>query len=105
MDIQKKALLWRDMEKVLEHAMAYAVQDTLRSSTLEEDLIRQAQARRYLRRLGKKASLLERWTKEGLLHPVKRGEARNSPKLFSLSEIKKVMTMLQLSRLRHDMDC
>jgi hypothetical protein len=92
----------QDLLNFISLAVSAGVQDYIRGTHPERDYIKQAEAKRYLKSRGYRPVMLRKWSDYGLLHPVKTGEARNSPTLYSLAEIKKVISTVALQRICHE---
>lgn len=91
MDIELKDLLG-----LISEAVDAGVQKYVKSIDPAADYIKQSEAKRYISRLGYKPAMLQRWADAHLLTPVKTGDAQNSSVLYSLSEIKAVISSLRL---------
>ena len=91
MDIELKDLLG-----LISEAVDAGVQKYVKSIDPAADYIKQSEAKRYISRLGYKPAMLQRWTDARLLTPVKTGDAQNSSVLYSLSDIKAVISSLRL---------
>lgn len=96
----------RDLLNLLTEAVDAGVQKYVKSIDPAADYIKQSEAKRYISRLGYKPAMLQRWTDARLLTPVKTGDAQNSSVLYSLSDIKAVISSLRLhgitSKAAHD---
>ncbi len=62
-------------------------------------MMKQADAKRYLSKLGIQPVMLHKWADQKLLTPVKMGDAQNAPVMYSLAEIKQVIFSLQTFQL------
>ena len=96
----------KDLLGLISEAVDAGVQKYVKSIDPAADYIKQSEAKRYISRLGYKPAMLQRWTDARLLTPVKTGDAQNSSVLYSLSEIKAVISSLRLhgitSKAAHD---
>ena len=96
----------KDLLGLISEAVDAGVQKYVKSIDPAADYIKQSEAKRYISRLGYKPAMLQRWTDARLLTPVKTGDAQNSSVLYSLSDIKAVMSSLRLhgitSKAAHD---
>lgn len=92
----------KDLLALMTGAVDAGVQRYVRSVDPLTDNIKQNEAKRYLRRLGFKACLLQRWVDAGLLTPVKTGDAQNAPVTYSLADIKLLVNSLRLKRIIND---
>lgn len=96
----------KDLLSLISQAVDAGVQKYVASIDPGADYIKQREAKRYISRLGYKPAMLQRWTDARLLTPVKTGDAQNSSVLYSLSDIKAVISSLRLhgitSKAAHD---
>ncbi len=96
----------KDLLGLISEAVDAGVQKYVKSIDPAADYIKQSEAKRYISRLGYKPAMLQRWTDARLLTPVKTGDAQNSSVLYSLSDIKAVISSLRLhgitSKAAHD---
>ena len=96
----------KDLLSLISEAVDAGVQKYVKSIDPAADYIKQSEAKRYISRLGYKPAMLQRWTDARLLTPVKTGDAQNSSVLYSLSDIKAVISSLRLhgitSKAAHD---
>lgn len=96
----------KDLLGLISEAVDAGVQKYVKSIDPAADYIKQSEAKRYISRLGYKPAMLQRWTDAHLLAPVKTGDAQNSSVLYSLSDIKAVISSLRLhgitSKAAHD---
>jgi hypothetical protein len=87
-------------------AVDAGVQKYVRSCDPGADYIKQGEAKRYLQKLGFKAAILQRWVDGGLLTPVKTGDAQNASVLYSLADIKALVSSIRLkgmtNKSKHD---
>lgn len=101
MDIELKDLL-----SLVSDAVDAGVQKYVRSCDPGADYIKQGEAKRYLQKLGFKAAMLQRWVDGGLLTPVKTGDAQNASVLYSLADIKALVSSIRLkgmtNKSKHD---
>lgn len=99
MDIELKDLL-----ALMTDAVDAGVQQYVRSCDPQSDFIKQGEAKRYLQRLGFKAAMLQRWTDSGLLTPVKTGDAQNASVIYSLADIKALVSSVRLKTITNKSD-
>ncbi len=96
----------RDLLALLTDAVDAGVQKYVQSIDPHADMIKQAEAKRYITRLGYKSVMLQKWTDSHLLTPIKTGDAQNAAVWYSLAEIKSVISSLRLkgmtSKAAHD---
>lgn len=86
----------RDLLALLTDAVDAGVQKYVQSIDPHADMIKQAEAKRYITRLGYKSVMLQKWTDSHLLTPIKTGDAQNAAVWYSLAEIKNVISSLRL---------
>lgn len=96
----------KDLLAFVSEAVDAGVQRYMKSCDPQTDLIKQAEAKRYIRRLGYRPVMLQRWVDARLLTPVKTGDAQNAAVMYSLSDIKTLVSSLRLKgmtvRSEHD---
>lgn len=101
MDIELKELL-----ALMTDAVDAGVQQYVRSCDPSADYIKQGEAKRYIQKLGFRPAMLQRWVDGGLLTPVKTGDAQNASVLYSLADIKALISSIRLkgmtNRSEHD---
>jgi hypothetical protein len=86
----------KDLLSLISEAVDAGVQKYVQSIDPHADMIKQSEAKRYISRLGYKPVMLQRWADAHLLTPIKTGDAQNASVLYSLSEIKSVISSLRL---------
>lgn len=94
----------KDLLGLVTDAVDAGVQKYVKSCDPQADLIKQGEAKRYLQRLGFKAAMLQRWTDSGLLTPVKTGDAQNASVLYSLADIKALISSIRLKGMTNKSD-
>ena len=99
MDIELKDLL-----ALMTDAVDAGVQKYVRSCDPDADYIKQGEAKRYLQRLGFKAAMLQRWVDGGLLTPVKTSDAQNASVIYSLADIKTLVSSIRLKGMTNKSD-
>ena len=96
----------RELLSLMTEAVDAGVQSYIRSVEPTKDFIKQSEAKRFIAKLGYKPVMLQHWVNKHLLTPVKTGEAQNAVVLYSLSEIKTLISTLRLkditNRAEHD---
>ena len=96
----------KDLLSLVSDAVDAGVQKYVRSCDPGADYIKQGEAKRYLQKLGFKAAILQRWVDGGLLTPVKTGDAQNASVLYSLADIKALVSSIRLkgmtNKSKHD---
>ena len=99
MDIELKDLL-----NFVSDAVDAGVQKYIRSCDPGADYIKQREAKRYLQRIGFRPAMLQKWVDSGLLTPVKSGDSDNSPVIYSLADIKQVVSSVRLKGITNKSD-
>ena len=99
MEIELKELL-----SLVTDAVDAGVQQYVRSCDPGADFIKQGEAKRYLQKLGFKAAMLQRWVDGGLLTPVKTGDAQNASVLYSMADIKALVSSIRLKAITNKSD-
>jgi len=94
----------KDLLSLMTDAVDAGVQQYVRSCDPGADYIKQGEAKRYLQKLGFKAAMLQRWVDGGLLTPVKTGDAQNAPVLYSLADIKALVSSIRLKVITNKTD-
>lgn len=83
-------------------AVDAGIQGYLRKLEPKSDRIKQADAKRYIKRYGFQPSMLRKWVAARLLTPIKVGEKQNSAVWYSLADIKKVICAVNLKRINNE---
>lgn len=94
----------KDLLSLMTDAVDAGVQKYVRSCDPQADYVKQGEAKRYLQRLGFKAAMLQRWTDSGLLTPVKTGDAQNASVIYSLADIKTLVSSIRLKGMTNKSD-
>ena len=94
----------KDLLSLMTDAVDAGVQKYVRSCDPNADYIKQGEAKRYLQRLGFKAAMLQRWVDSGLLTPVKTGDAQNASVIYSLADIKTLVSAIRLKAVTNKSD-
>lgn len=94
----------KDLLSLVTDAVDAGVQQYVRSCDPGADFIKQGEAKRYLQKLGFKAAMLQRWVDGGLLTPVKTGDAQNASVLYSLADIKALVSSIRLKDMTNKSD-
>lgn len=89
----------RDLLNLISEAVDAGVQKYVQSIDPHADMIKQAEAKRYISRLGYKPAQLQKWTDAHLLTPIKTGDAQNAAVWYSLADIKSVISSLRLKSI------
>ena len=92
----------QDLLQFVTTAVDAGIQNYLKNTQPSQDRIKQSDAKRYIAKLGFQPVMLRKWVDARLLTPVKLGEAQNAAVWYSLAEIKKVISTIQLKRLCND---
>ena len=94
----------KDLLEFVTQAVDAGVQSYLRSVEPTADRVNQADAKRYIARLGYQPVMLRKWSDARLLTPVKVGERQNAPVYYSLAEIKKLISSLKLKSITNEVE-
>lgn len=88
-----------DLLAFVTHAVDAGVQTYMRSVEPSADRITQADAKRFVKKMGFQPVMIRKWSDARLLTPVKTGDAQNAKVTYSLAEIKKVISSLKLKQM------
>nr|DAZ47639.1 MAG TPA: chaperone-modulator protein [Caudoviricetes sp.] len=88
-----------DLLSLVSSAVSAGVQDYIKGTNPDQDRVKQADAKRFLKSRGFQPVMLRKWCDAGLLHPKKNGETQNCATIYSLAEIKKVISAIELKRI------
>ena len=94
----------KDLLSLVTDAVDAGVQKYVRSCDPSADYVKQGEAKRYLQRLGIRPAMLRRWVDGGLLTPVKTGDAQNAPVIYSLADIKALVSSIRLKTMTNKSD-
>lgn len=89
----------KDLLDFVTQAVDAGVQQYIRTIEPDQDIIKQSDAKRYISKLGYKPSTLQRWVNARLLTPVKTGDAQNASVVYSLTDIKTLISALRLKQM------
>lgn len=89
----------KDLLDFVTSAVDAGVQSYIKSIEPSRDYIKQEEAKRYISRIGYKSTLLQRWVNANMLTPIKTGDAQSAAVLYSLSDIKKLISTLRLKKI------
>ena len=79
-------------------AVDAGVQAYVKSQEKASDIVKRAEAMRYIEMRGYKPVMIRKWTEAGLLHPQKDGD-NNSAVKYSMFEIKSLLASIELKRI------
>lgn len=88
-----------ELLSLMTEAVDAGVQTYIKSIEPTSDYIKQSEAKRYIAKLGYKPVMLQRWVDDRLLTPVKTGERQNATVLYSMSDIKTLISTLRLKNI------
>lgn len=88
-----------ELLSLMTEAVDAGVQTYIKSIEPTSDYIKQSEAKRYIAKLGYKPVMLQRWVDACLLTPVKTGERQNATVLYSMSDIKTLISTLRLKNI------
>lgn len=91
-----------DLHEFVRLAVDAGIQTYISHTEPTADRIKQSDAKRYISRQGFQPVMLKKWVQARLITPVKLGEAQNSAVWYSLADIKKVISSLELKRICND---
>lgn len=89
----------KDLLSFVTVAVDAGVQSYMRSVDPDTDYVKQSEAKRYISRLGFRPVMLQRWVDAHLLTPVKTGDAQNASVLYSLADIKALISSIRLKAM------
>ena len=84
-----------DLRRIITTAAEIGVANYMKVREPESDLLKQADAKRYLLKLGIQPVMLQKWVSKNLITPVKTGDSQNAPVMYSLTEIKQLVFSIQ----------
>lgn len=84
-----------DLKRIITTAAELGVENYMKARGPESDIMKQADAKRYLSKLGIQPYMLHKWAEQKLITPIKTGDSQNAPVLYSLVEIKQLIFSLQ----------
>jgi hypothetical protein len=88
-----------DIQRLIDYAVDAGIQAYERGRDPDGDMIKRGEAERLISRRGFQPVMLRKWTEAGLLVPIKKGDGQNSPKWYSLADVKKVMATMKLKQM------
>lgn len=89
----------KDLLDFVTQAVDAGVQQYIRTIEPEQDIIKQSEAKRYIAKLGYRPAMLQRWVNARLLTPVKTGDSQNGSVVYSLTDIKTLISALRLKQM------
>ena len=89
----------KDLLSLISEAVDTGIQRYNSSIDPQADYIKRAEAKRYVTRMGYRPAMLQKWTDSHLLTPIKTGDAQNASVLYSLADIKSVISSLRLKSI------
>ena len=94
----------KDLLAFVTEAVDAGVQSYVRSCDPHTDYVKQSEAKRYIHRLGFRPSMLQRWVDARLLTPVKTGDAQNATVMYSMADIKALISSIRLKGIANKSD-
>lgn len=94
----------KDLLGFVSDAVDAGVQRYVKSCDPASDMVKKSEAKRYLQRLGIRPAMLQRWVDGGLLTPVKTGDAQNASVLYSMADIKALVSSVRLKAITNKSD-
>ena len=89
----------KDLLDFVTQAVDAGVQQYIRTIEPEQDIIKQSEAKRYIAKLGYRPAMLQRWVNARLLTPVKTSDSQNGSVVYSLTDIKTLISALRLKQM------
>lgn len=80
-------------------AVEAGVQTYIKHIEPSADRIKQADAKRYITRMGYKPVMLQKWVDAGLLKRVKSSTKQNAAAWYSLADIKNLISSIELKEM------
>jgi len=84
-----------DLRRIITSAAEIGVANYMKAREPKSDMLKQADAKRHLSKLGYQPVMLRKWAEQHLITPVKIGNAQNAPVMYSLVEIKQLIFSIQ----------
>lgn len=88
----------KDLQRLMTAVVDAGVSAYRKSQENQSDIVKRAEAMRYLEMRGYKPVMIRKWTDAGLLHPQKDGD-KNCAVKYSLTEIKSLLASIELKRI------
>lgn len=85
-------------------AVEAGVQAYIRHTEPTKDRIKQAEAKRYIAKLGYQPVMISKWVQAGLLTKEKVSEKQSATAWYSLAELKTLISTLRLKELCNNQD-
>lgn len=89
----------KDLLSFVTLAVDAGVQAYIRETEPQKNWVKQSEAKRYISMLGYRPALLRKWVDGNLITPVKTKEAQNAAVLYSLADIKALVSTLKLKEM------
>jgi len=94
-----------ELRTIISSSVDAGVQNYIKTKEPENDRIKQADAKRYIEKVGFQPVMLRKWVDERLLTPQKSGSSQNSAVWYSLSEIKELIFTLKAQEIMRKERC
>lgn len=85
-------------------AVEAGVQAYIKHTEPLSDRIKQADAKRYIAKMGYQPAMLQKWVDAGLITRVKTSEKQNASVWYSLADIKNVISSYRLKEMCNNQD-
>ena len=89
----------QELKAFTSQAVEAGVQAYIKHIEPERDRIKQAEAKRYIAKLGYQPVMLRKWTEAKLLTKQKSGTQQSATAWYSLAEIKGLLSTLRLKEI------
>ena len=84
---KKVTMTFSELKNLMLEMARLGVQEYQKSINVKNDELKQREAWRWMQSHGLKPAILEKFVEEGVIRPRRKGTAKNSPKIYSLTEI------------------
>ncbi len=85
-----------DLKRIITSAAELGVENYMKVRDPETDLLKQADAKRYLNKYGIPTTMLKKWSENCIITPIKTGNSQNAPVMYSLAELKQAILTAQV---------
>ncbi len=92
----------QDLFDLIKRAVEAGLQASKRDTNAKKDFVKKTDAKRFLVEKGLNPSLLDAWTRLGLLKPVKSSDAKSASAWYSLTDIKVALATNKLKQICND---
>ncbi|MBQ8051665.1 MAG: hypothetical protein IJ197_08870 [Bacteroidaceae bacterium] len=92
----------QELQDIIANSVEMGIQQYVRNAAPTSDRISQSEAKRYIKRLGFKPVMLQKWVDAGLIEGYKNGTNRNDIRYYSMTKLKGVLSSLRLKNIAND---